>query len=112
LFSTSLVLMQSIRERTWELAVLKTLGFSSRLILMLVLMEAVLLCVFAAMFGLGMAAALFPLATASTGIALASLPPTVIAAGVGLTVALALLTGAVPAWLAMRLKIVDAISRS
>jgi putative ABC transport system permease protein len=112
LFSTSLVLIQSIRERTEELAILKTLGFSGRSLLGLILAESLFVCVLAAMLGLGIAGALFPLATASINIALASLPLSVIAVGIGFAVGLALLTGVVPAWLGMRLQIVDAIRRS
>ncbi|MGH7485305.1 MAG: ABC transporter permease [bacterium] len=111
LFSTSLVMMQSVRERNWELAVLKTVGFSSRFILSLILVESVLLCLLGAVLGLGIAGALFPFATASINIALASLPLSVIAIGIGLAVCLALLTAALPAWLGMRLQIVDAIRR-
>ena len=112
LFSTSLVMMQSIRERTWELAVLKTLGFSSRFVVGLILVESIVVFLLAALLGLGIAGALFPSATASINIALASLPPRVIAVGVGLAVGLALLTGALPAWRGMRLRIVDAIGRN
>jgi putative ABC transport system permease protein len=111
LFSTGLVMMQSVRERDWEIAVLKTVGFSSGSILGLVLVESVVLCVLAAMLGLGIANALFPLATASINIALASLPPVVMAIGIGLAVTVGVLTGALPAWRGMRLKIADAVSR-
>ena len=48
LFLTANTMMQSVRERTPELAVLKTLGFSDGKVLTLVLIEALALCVFAA----------------------------------------------------------------
>ena len=48
LFLTANTMMQSVSERTPELAVLKTLGFSDGKVLTLVLIEALALCVFAA----------------------------------------------------------------
>jgi putative ABC transport system permease protein len=48
LFLTGNTMMQSVRERTPELAVLKTLGFSDGRVLMLVFAESVLLCAIAA----------------------------------------------------------------
>ena len=55
LFLTANTMMQSVRERTSELAVLKTLGFSDEKVLALVLIEAILLCVLAALAGLALA---------------------------------------------------------
>ena len=59
LFLTANTMMQSVRERTPELAVLKTLGFSDGKVLTLVLIEALLLCMFAAAVGLALAALVF-----------------------------------------------------
>ena len=112
LFSISLVMMQSIRERRWELAVLKTLGFSSRFVLALILAESVVLCVLGALLGLSIVSALFPLATASINIALAFLPLSVAAIVAGIALSLALIAGALPGWRAMRLQIVDAVRRN
>ncbi len=60
LFLTGNTMMQSVRERIPELAVLKTLGFTDTGVQLLVLGESLLLCVFAAAIGLGLAAAIFP----------------------------------------------------
>src|SRR5262249_9367608 len=60
LFSTATMMMQSIRERTPELAVLKILGFTSRGIFLLVVAETVVVCVAGALLGLALAAAAFP----------------------------------------------------
>src|SRR3954468_19519755 len=60
LFLTANTMMQSVRERTSELAVLKTLGFSDTKVLTLILIEALLLCLFAAGVGLFLASAAFP----------------------------------------------------
>src|SRR4029079_13075494 len=62
LFATGALMMQSIRERMPELAVLKTVGFSDRLIVGLIVSEAVTFCVFSASLGLAAAWFLLPLA--------------------------------------------------
>jgi putative ABC transport system permease protein len=108
LFATGSTMMQSVRERIPELAVLKTLGFSDGGVLGLVLAEAVLLCVLAALLGLGAASLLFPLLKDVLG--LVSLPVPVLIGGVGTAIALALVTGLPPAWRARQLNIVDALA--
>src|SRR6185369_15611428 len=60
LFSTSTMMMQTIRERTPELAVLKSLGFSDRAVFVMVLAEALVTCVAAALIGLAIAMSVFP----------------------------------------------------
>src|SRR5690606_19970869 len=59
LFLTANTMMQSVRERTSELAVLKTLGFSDSRVLVLVLLEALVLCVFAGAIGMALAVLAF-----------------------------------------------------
>jgi putative ABC transport system permease protein len=54
LFLTGNTMMQSVRERIPELAVLKTLGFSDGNVLGLVLAESLLLCVIGALLGLAL----------------------------------------------------------
>ncbi len=56
LLATGALMMQSIRERVPELAVLETLGFSDRQVMGLILTEAILFGVFSALVGLGLAA--------------------------------------------------------
>jgi putative ABC transport system permease protein len=109
LFLTGNTMMQSVRERTPELAILKTVGFSDRSVTVLVLIESVLLCVLAASLGLAAAAAVFPV-TAMLGIAGAALPIRVVALGLLIAVGLALASGLPPAWRAQRLVIVDALA--
>jgi putative ABC transport system permease protein len=110
LFLTGNTMMQSVRERTPELAILKTVGFSDRSVTVLVLIESVLLCVLAASLGLAAAAAVFPV-TAMLGIAGAALPLRVVGLGLVIAVGLALASGLPPAWRARRLVIVDALAR-
>ena len=109
LFLTGNTMMQSVRERTPELAILKTVGFSDSSVTMLVLIESVLLCVLAASLGLAAAAAVFPV-TAALGMGGSALPLKVIGAGLAIAVALALASGLPPAWRAQRLVIVDALA--
>jgi len=104
---------QSVRERTQELGVLKTLGFTDRGVLLLVLAEGVLLSVGAALLGL------FLVVLAAPGLAkqlqmflpVFYIPRGALVAGLGIAVALGLASGGVPAWLAMRMNIVDALQR-
>jgi putative ABC transport system permease protein len=115
LFLTSNVMFESVRERTAELAVLKTLGYSDIQVLLLIELEALALCVSGAVIGLSLAAVAFhfvgqALARASEFLATANvLSPRIIIAGVGLAVLLTLIAAAMPAWTAKRLVIVDAL---
>ena len=107
LFATGSTMMQSVRERVPELAVLKTLGFSDTTMLTLVLCESLLLCLLAAALGLIAAWALFPMLKDTLGVV--KLPTPVIVEGVGVAALLAFVTGIFPAWRAKRLDIVEAL---
>jgi putative ABC transport system permease protein len=109
---TANTMAQAVRERTSELAVLKTIGFSSRSVLALVLAESVLLLLIGGVIGLGLAAVLAPAIGKGSG-GMINLPPVGAgswAMGVGLMVLIGLVVGALPAWRAMRLNIVDALA--
>jgi putative ABC transport system permease protein len=108
LLATGALMMQSVRERVPELAVLKTLGFTDRLVMGLILAEAILFCVFAAMVGLGLAAVILPMA--KTLIGLSSMPAIVFLAGAGFAVALAVIGGSVPAWRGLKLQVAEALA--
>ena len=108
LFSVGAVMMQSVRERTPELAVLKTLGFTDGAIMSLVLAEAMMLCLFSAAIGLGLAALVFPLIKVGIGFNVQAGP--VLLVGLVLAVALAIVSGLPPAVRGMRLSIVDALA--
>lgn len=109
LFLTANTMMQSVRERTSELAVLKTLGFSDGKVLALVLLEALILCLFAAAVGLMLAAGGFQGLRSFLG-GNASLPIVVVGLGAAAAVALAFISGFPPAWRARQLNIVDALA--
>jgi len=104
---------QSVRERVPELAVLKTIGFSSNSVLAMVLAESVLLLVLGGVIGIGLAEPLIPLISKGSNGMLALSPVNVgsWALGGALMLGIGLLVGAVPAWSAMRLNIVDALAR-
>jgi putative ABC transport system permease protein len=108
LLATGTLMMQSIRERTPEIGVLKTLGFSDRLVMTLILVEAITFCVFSAGIGLALASFLLPMARAQIGIA--SMPGIVIAAGLAFAVLLGLLGGSVPARRGLKLQVADALA--
>lgn len=108
LFATGTMMMQSIRERTPELAVLKTLGFSDRTLVVLILVEAICVCVAAAAAGLGLATLVFPFAAKIVrGIAM---PLVVVELGLAYAVLVALVSAAVPAVRAARLQVVSALA--
>ncbi|HSW09276.1 ABC transporter permease, partial [Aquabacterium sp.] len=60
-------MMQAVRERTSELAVLKTIGFSGTSVLMMVLAESVLLLLLGGVVGLLLASAIIPVVSAGSG---------------------------------------------
>jgi putative ABC transport system permease protein len=109
LFVTANTMMQSVRERTAELAVLKTLGFSDTKVLALVLIEALMLCMFAAAAGLALSGMVFLSGALRQLFGEFNMPFIVIAMGAGVALALALVSGLPPAWRAKRLNIVDAL---
>jgi putative ABC transport system permease protein len=105
-------MMQAVRERTSEIAVLKTLGFSGQSVLAMVLAEAVLLLFIGGCVGLGLASIVGPAVGAASNGAL-NLPAAGAASwaiGVGLMLVFGLLVGALPALNAMRLNITDALA--
>lgn len=112
LLLTGNTMAQAVRERTSELAVLKTIGFTSTAVLGMVLAESVLLVVIGGGLGLGLAAILGPIVNAGSGGAI-NLPTIGLQSwllGLGLMVAIGLVVGALPALRAMRLNIVDALA--
>ena len=108
LFSTSTMMMQAIRERTAELAVLKALGFTDRAVSLMIVAETLGICLAAALMGLGLAMGVFPYA--SKFIPGLSMPMTVIASGVIGAVFVALISVAMPASRAAKLRVADALA--
>jgi putative ABC transport system permease protein len=113
LLVTANTMAQSVRERTNEIGVLKTLGFSNGGVLGLVLAESVLITVLGGVLGL---AGAWWLGVQFEPVFRQYLPgfrvpPDAIVLGGVFMVGLGLVAGAVPALQAMRLRIVEALRR-
>lgn len=108
LFATATMMMQSTRERTPELAVLKTLGFTDCAVFLFILAEATVVCIAAAAFGLALAMLAFPLA--SKLVPGLSMPMIVVVVGLTCAALVAVISASVPAVLAARLKIATALA--
>jgi putative ABC transport system permease protein len=104
---------QAVRERTNELAVLKTLGFSSVRILMLVLAESMFVAIVGGGLGLGVAWAIVSRGDPTGGLLSPFVMPRGdVVLGIGLMVAVGVLAGLVPATGAMRIRITDALRKA
>ncbi|HKG95564.1 MAG TPA: FtsX-like permease family protein [Gemmatimonadaceae bacterium] len=106
-------MMMNQRERTSEVAVMKTVGFSDRRVFGLVIVEAAVVSIAGSVLGLG-AAVLLPIATGfGDGGFLPGFHVTPGTLVVGATVALLLTvaSGVFPAWQAARLPVVQALRR-
>ncbi len=101
----------AVRERTGELAVLKTVGFSDVLILWLVLGESLFLAFIGGTLGVLAARAAAPQLSGLMYGAHVFVPIADLAVGIILALAAGALAGALPAISAMRLKVVDALRK-
>ena len=112
LLLTGNTMAQAVRERIPELAVLKTIGFSNRSVLWLVLAEAILLVALGGLIGLGIAALIMPAVSAASGgmIQLPGVMPETWLMGLLLMLAIGVIVGLLPALRGMRLNIVDALA--
>jgi putative ABC transport system permease protein len=104
---------QAVRERTSELAVLKTLGFSDVRILSLVLLESMFIAVSGGTLGLGLAWLMIQNGDPTGGLLPAfELPRRDLLLGAALMVAVGVAAGLLPAVGAMRIRITDALRRA
>ena len=105
---------QAIRERTNELAVLKTLGFGEGRILSLVLLESIAIAVVGGGLGLALSYAYITIKGDPTGGLLPAFffPTPQVIVGIALVLGLGVASGFFPAWQASRLRIVDALRRN
>jgi putative ABC transport system permease protein len=113
LLVTGNTMAQAVRERTGELGVLKAIGFTNAQIVSLVLAESCLLTALGGALGLGLACLIVPvLADRLSGLLpLFFFPTRDLFIGLGISVALGLVTGIFPALQAMRLRVADALRR-
>jgi putative ABC transport system permease protein len=104
---------QSVRERTSEVGVLKTLGFSNAAVLLLVLGESIIIAVVGGGLGLVASWAFVQQGDPTNGmLPIFVLPPRDVALGAGLIILLGIVAGMLPAVNAMQLKITDALRRA
>ena len=111
LLVTANTMAESVRERTSELAVLKTLGFSDGLVLALVLAESCAIAGVGGLLGLGLAAVIVPGIPTGNLLQALYVPKSSFVTGLALVVGLGVVSGIFPALRAMRLRIVDALRR-
>ena len=111
LLVTANAMMMSARERTGEVAVLKTIGFSDRLLFGLVMLEAGVLALTGAFLGLGGAKLLYKATNFNAAGFLPGFNVTTatLILGAAVAVGLMLASGLVPALRAARLPIVQAL---
>lgn len=104
---------QAVRERTEELGVLKAMGFSNQLVLLLVLLES---CLLATLGGLGGLTVAWLLTLGGSPVPsilpVFYIPNGDLILGVAIVLALGVVSGALPAWQAMRLRIAEALRRN
>ena len=98
-------LMFAVRERSFEIGVLKTLGFGGRAILILILCETLLISTLGGFIGLGLTQVATVISGPAFGLALT---PIVAIKSVAIMLLLGVLTGVLPAALAMRTTISNA----
>lgn len=105
-------MMQSVRERRSEFAVLKTLGFSDMGMLALVFAESLLLCLLAGITGLALSEIVVPLIHKSLPEVadLLRMSWRALVPGLAFALLVAFLSALIPALRAKRLKIVDALA--
>ncbi|MGA2015833.1 MAG: ABC transporter permease [Opitutaceae bacterium] len=112
LLVTGNTISQSVRERTGELGVLKAIGFTNGQVLGLVLVESCVLSLLGGVVGLGVAWLLTSRGDPTGGLLpLFFFPAGDLATGLGISVALGLVTGFFPAMQAMRLRVADSLRR-
>ena len=103
----------SIRQRTSELAVLKTLGFRDGTILGMVLLESSVIAIVGGGLGLAVSWLIISQGDPTGGMLPAFyFPIPALLVGIGLVLFLGIAAGALPAWQASRLKIVEALRRT
>jgi putative ABC transport system permease protein len=105
-------MVTAVRERTKEIGVMKTLGFSGPRVLRMVLGESLLLALIGAALGFGVGwLALNGLGSGGGFFGRLEMQPIVAAMALGLALLLGLITGLIPALSALRMSIIDALNR-
>ena len=112
LLVSSNTLAQSIRERTSDIGVLKCLGYKDNIIFISVILEAVTICFSAVLMGLLVTALIIPTIEIMSGGILedtVSISLEIVLGGFLIGLLIALMSAVVPAYQALRLRVVDAL---
>ena len=112
LLVSSNTLAQSIRERTSDIGVLKCLGYKDNIIFISVILEAVTICFSAVLMGLLVTALIIPAIEIMSGGLLedtVSISLEIVLGGFLIGLLIALMSAVVPAYQALRLRVVDAL---
>lgn len=106
-------MMLTVRERTGEIAVLKTIGFTARRIFAMILTESFILALLGGLLGVGFAYVALGLLGGMGGgfLGAVKLTPSILITAFILMALLGFLTGFLPAWRAMRTDIITAFAR-
>ena len=107
-------MVTSIKERTAEIAVLKTLGFQSRSIFYMVLAESLTLTVIGGVIGVLLAYGVVPALNHISGgmLPAMSITDSVLLQTAAIMLILGFLTGIIPAWSALKLKVIAALNKN
>ena len=112
LLVSSNTLAQSIRERTSDIGVLKCLGYKDNIIFISVILEAITICFSAVLMGLLVTALIIPALEIMSGGILedtVSISLEIVLGGFLIGLLIALMSAVVPAYQALRLRVVDAL---
>src|SRR6516162_9663173 len=103
----------SVRERTGELAVLKAIGFSDRKVLGFVLGESLVIAIVGGLFGLALALVAVPLLSRELSgiVPVLILSPTILLTGFVAALFVGFISGFLPGFGAMRMRVVNALRR-
>jgi putative ABC transport system permease protein len=106
-------MMMAARERTREIAVLKTLGFPDDLVLRLVMVESTAISLLGGLLGIAAATGLFRISALSGGVfANFAVKPATMLIGLAIALVMGALSGVVPALAAARLRVVEALRQA
>ncbi|MES2934175.1 MAG: FtsX-like permease family protein [Pseudomonadota bacterium] len=105
-------MVMAVRDRTREIGILKTLGFSSIRILRMVICESILLALSGGIAGMLLAWCAITVLSDSGKFSGLSMPFSVWWTGLSAALVLGLLTAAIPGWKALQLNIVTALGRT
>ena len=113
LFVAGNTMAMSVRERTTEIAIMRTLGFQSATIFLMIAGEGLLMALGGGLLGAIVARLLVNPSFLPAGgfIPEITVSNVNVAMGVGLSAAIGIIAGLIPATMASRLKIVDALRR-